>query len=96
MIDTAGTVFKLSERLTAAGAKHVYVCASHGLFTEQSMNRIDASKVHKVIVTNSLPLPNHPSKKVQQVSLADSLADVILAEHFRAIRFEDEKFEAED
>jgi len=96
MIDTAGTIVNLAERLTEAGGKNIYVCASHGLFTEGSMNRIEKSKIHKILVTDSLPLPANASKKISQVSLKHSLADVILAEHFRSVRFEEEKFEAED
>lgn len=96
MIDTAGTICKLSERLHEAGAKNIYVCASHGVFSEQAMIKIDQSKITKIIVTDSLPLPSNASKKIVQVPMSSYLADVILAEHFRSIRFEEEKFESED
>ena len=48
------------------------------------MKKIDSGHVDKVIVTNTLPLPKDASSKVEQVSIASMLTDVILAEHFRA------------
>jgi ribose-phosphate pyrophosphokinase len=99
MVDTAGTLSSISKRLDLAGARNVYVCASHGLFTESSMELIENSPVKKVIVTNTLPMPKVATSKVVQVSIAPMLAHVILAEHFRSLEqggFEDEEFEMED
>ena len=99
MVDTAGTLSSISKRLDLAGARNVYVCASHGLFTESSMELIENSPVKKVIVTNTLPLPKTATSKVIQVSIAPMLAHVILAEHFRSLdqgAYKDEEFEMED
>ncbi len=93
MVDTAGTLFSLSTRLKNAGARNVYLCASHGLFTSRSMELIDDSPVAGVIVANTLPLPKIASSKIVQVSVAPLLADVILTEHFRSVNFEVEEFE---
>ncbi len=92
-MDTAGTLHSLSQLLADAGARNIYMCASHGLFTEKSMELIESSALKKVIVTNSLPLPDVCSSKVEQVSIAPKLAAVILAEHFRSIQAKDESFE---
>jgi ribose-phosphate pyrophosphokinase len=97
MVDTAGTLSILSKRLESAGARNVYVCASHGLFTEQSMELIESGSVRKVVVTNSLPLHEKTSSKVVQVSVAPILAHVILAEHFRTVeKSSDEEFEMDE
>jgi len=96
MVDSANTLEVLSGRLAAAGARNIYVCASHGLFTEDAMDVIDRSAVRKVVVCNTLPLPSKSSDKVVQVSVAKLLKDVILAEHFRRSTFSDEQeFEIE-
>ena len=87
MVDTAGTLSTLSDVLTKMGAKSVYVSASHGLFTERSIERIDNGSVKKVFVTNSLPLPSKTSDKIVQVSVAPMLAHIILAEHFRSTEY---------
>ena len=96
MVDTAGTIQSLSSRLHHAGAKNIYVCASHGLFSENAMEFIDNSHVTKIFVTDSLVLPKNASKKIEQISLAPFLADMILTEHFRTISLEEEAFEEED
>lgn len=85
MVDTGGTLADLSKRLKAAGARRIFVAASHGIFTKNSMANIDDSPVDRVIVTNSLPLPALCSPKVVQVSLAPYLSNIILAEYFRTM-----------
>ena len=42
MVDTAGTLMELSGKLAGAGARNIYLCASHGLFTNDSMQKIGA------------------------------------------------------
>ena len=97
MVDTAGTLNTLSKRLEKLGARNTYVCASHGLFTENASKLIADSPVNKVIVTNTLPLPKDMSGKVEQLSVAPMLAHVILAEHFRSINVDlGEEFEMDD
>ena len=84
MIDTGGTIISLSKKLKDNGAKNIYVCASHGLFTANSSQRIDDSDITKVIVTNTLPLHSN-SEKIVQISVAQLLANVMTAEHFRTV-----------
>lgn len=96
MIDTGGTIDSLSRRLVDAGARNVYVWASHGLFSGEAVQVIEASPIKRVIVTNTLPPPEKPSSKIEQVSIAQMLAHVILAEHFRSVNAVDEVFEYEE
>ena len=97
MIDSAGTLGSLSTRLATANAKNIYFCASHGLFTELASEIIDHSPVTKVVVSNTLPLPNKGlSKKIEQISIAPLLGHAIITEHFRAVTFEVEEFEIEE
>mmetsp|Transcript_15399 Transcript_15399/g.23211 ORF Transcript_15399/g.23211 Transcript_15399/m.23211 type:complete len:378 (+) Transcript_15399:90-1223(+) len=81
VVDTAGTLSTICHRLVMEGANKVYICASHGLFTEKSMELIGLSPVEKVIVTDSLPLPPDASDKVVQVSIAPKLAELIEEEY---------------
>jgi ribose-phosphate pyrophosphokinase len=57
MIDTAGSVTEGAKALMAKGAKAVYVAATHGIFSPPAFDRIDASPITQVVVTNSLPIP---------------------------------------
>ena len=56
MIDTAGTITKAVDALFAAGAKEVIVAATHAVFSGPAVDRLKASKVTEVIVTDSLPI----------------------------------------
>ena len=77
---------QLCRRLVRAGATKINVCASHGVFSRNSMELIDLSMVDRVVVTDSLPLPKNAkvSKKIVQLSVAPLLSRVIeteLAQH---------------
>ena len=97
IVDTAGTLADISTKLAEEGARNIYVCASHGLFTETSMELIEKSHVQMVLVNNTLPLPEKSCPKVQQVSIAPMLSHVILAEHFRTMNiYGDDDFNMDD
>ena len=96
VVDTGVSLSTLCRRLRKEGAKRVYVCASHGVFSHNSMNLIDLSPVEKVIVTDSIPLPSHVSNKIVQVPVAKLIAKVIEAEVYGSKeKEEDDIFEAE-
>lgn len=57
LIDTAGTLCTAAEQLKLHGARRVYAFATHGLFSQDALKRIENSPLHKVIVTNTIPLP---------------------------------------
>lgn len=79
MIDTAGTIVNASELLLSKGAKSVWVAATHGLFSHPALERIENSRIQKVVVTDSVRLePNVlNSKKIQVVSVAPLLTEAI-------------------
>ena len=41
----------------AEGAREVYSCATHGVFSGAALDRIAASQLREVIVTDTIPLP---------------------------------------
>jgi ribose-phosphate pyrophosphokinase len=78
MIDTAGTLVASSEALINNGAKEVYACATHGIFSGPAKDRLDASPLKKVVVTNTLPIPaERLSEKVEVLSIASIFANTI-------------------
>ncbi len=56
MIDTAGTITKAVDALFAAGAKEVIIAATHAVFSGPAIDRLKASNVTEVVVTDSLPI----------------------------------------
>ena len=77
VVDTAGTLSSLCRQLKRDGAKRIFVCASHGLFSANSMDLINLSPVEFVLVTDSIPLPKNASRKIIQVPMAPLLAKII-------------------
>ncbi|MES1916090.1 MAG: hypothetical protein MHM6MM_007941 [Cercozoa sp. M6MM] len=84
MIDTAGTLCKAAAELRRRGAKRIWAFASHGLFSGPAVQRINDSVFEKVLVCNTVPLPEGcECNKIQQLSVADLLASAIARIHFR-------------
>jgi ribose-phosphate pyrophosphokinase len=80
LIDTAGTVCAAAYRLVEAGATDVWAMATHALLSDPALDRIGASPISRVIVTNTLPLPVYLRiPKLEVLSIAKIVADAIHA-----------------
>jgi ribose-phosphate pyrophosphokinase len=81
MIDTAGTMCAAAELLMNSGAKSVSAAATHGLFSDPAIERIEKSPIDHLAVTNTLPLPEKSKKlkSLEVVSVVDLIADSIMA-----------------
>ncbi|MFN7684180.1 MAG: ribose-phosphate pyrophosphokinase [Oligoflexia bacterium] len=79
MIDTAGTLTEAAHAVLENGATQVYAAATHGVLSGPAVDRINASKINQVIVTDTIPLPEaaRNSAKIQQLSISDLLAEAI-------------------
>lgn len=77
MIDTAGTITNAANYLIDNGAKKVYITASHGVFSGKAIENIENSKVVKCVVTDTIPLGEKTSDKIEVVSVAPYFAKAI-------------------
>lgn len=79
MIDTAGTLCNAAELIKAKGAKRIIAAASHGIFSDQALERIEKSPIEHVLVTDSVELGEEfkKSKKIQLVSIAPLMGEAI-------------------
>ena len=78
MIDTGGTIVKASETLFENGAADVIVAATHGILSPPARDRLQASRISEVIVTDTLPIPEeHRFEKLTVMSIAPILAKAI-------------------
>ena len=76
-INTGGTMLAGSVLLKENGVKDVYVAATHGVFPEDSIEKIVNSKeIKEVVVTNSLPI-NYKSEKLKILSISELLGEAI-------------------
>lgn len=57
MIDTGGTLMEGLAALKAAGAKDVYACATHPIFSGSAVERFKSSDFEEIVVTNTIPIP---------------------------------------
>jgi ribose-phosphate pyrophosphokinase len=81
-IDTAGSLVNVVDTLLEKGACEVYSCCTHPIFSGQAIERIDASPVKEVVVTNTVPV--NGSKKLDKIvvlSIANLLGEAIRRIH---------------
>jgi ribose-phosphate pyrophosphokinase len=82
MVDTAGTLVKAAEALNRNGAASILATATHAVLSGPAIQRIEASPIRELVVTNSIPIENAcRSPKVRCLSVAKLLADAILSIH---------------
>ena len=81
MIDTAGTICQGAEALIKNGAKEVYACCTHGVFSGPAMERITASPIKELIVLDTIDMPEHVKNnpKIKIISSAKAIANAITA-----------------
>ena len=81
---SAGTLVETAEQLVRRGASSVAAAVTHGVFAERSMERLDASPISRLIVTDSIETqPVALSRKVDVVSVAPLFAEAIGRIHRR-------------
>ncbi|KAF8938534.1 hypothetical protein BGZ47_008534 [Haplosporangium gracile] len=58
MIDGCHSFLEAADNLVSHGAKQVYIIATHGILSGNSLRQIEeCSNVHKIVVTNTYPIP---------------------------------------
>jgi ribose-phosphate pyrophosphokinase len=79
MIDTAGTLVKAAEVLKERGANRVFAYCTHPVFSGPAIERIAASQLDEVVITNTIALSKAAlaCKKIRQLSVAFLFAETI-------------------
>ncbi len=83
IIDTAGTLVKTAEALLQEGATEVFAACTHAVLSGPAVERLCNSKIHEVVVTDSVPLNDAARKvsKIKVLSVAELLARGIRSIH---------------
>jgi ribose-phosphate pyrophosphokinase len=83
LIDTGGTLVKSAEALLKAGAASVMAVATHAVLSPPSVERIGASMIREVVLSNSIPLSEagRRCEKIRTLSVAPLLARAIQSIH---------------
>ncbi len=78
MIDTAGTIVQGAQALADKGAKEIYACCTHAVFSGPAMERLEKSPIKELVVLDTIHLP--PEKmlpKIKVLTVADMFAAAI-------------------
>ncbi|MFQ6014717.1 MAG: ribose-phosphate diphosphokinase [Anaerolineae bacterium] len=81
-IDTAGTMVQAADFLEKKGAKDVYACATHPIFSPPATERLRQANFKEIVVTNTVPIP--PQKmlpNIKVLSVGPLLGEVIRRIH---------------
>jgi len=82
IIDTAGTICTAAEVMMDKGAKDVYACCTHPVFSGPAMERLEKAPIKEVIVTNTIPIKKEQLlPKVKILSVAPLVGEAILRIH---------------
>ena len=83
IVDTAGTLTKTVDALYKNGATEVYACASHAVLSGPAVERIAASRLKELVVTNTIPLRPDAAAvgKIKVLSVAGLLGRAIESIH---------------
>jgi ribose-phosphate pyrophosphokinase len=74
MIDTAGTLAAGAKLLRQEGARQIYACATHAVFSEPAIERLSSGLFEEVIVTNTIPVAE--SRRFPQLTVL-TVANII-------------------
>jgi len=82
MIDTAGTLVQAVQALHREGARRIIGCGVHAVLSGPAVERIRASEIEEVVVTNSIPVPDAKrAARVTVLSVAPLLGEAIRRIH---------------
>ena len=81
-IDTAGTLSETVTALEREGVTEIYACATHGILSDPSIQRIADSGLREVVLTDTVPLPLAKRiPKITTLSIAPLIGEAIKRIH---------------
>jgi ribose-phosphate pyrophosphokinase len=83
MVDTAGTLTAAASAIKAQGARAVYACATHGVLSPPALDRIMASPLEELIITDTIAVRPEvrACPKIKILSVARLLGEAVKRIH---------------
>jgi ribose-phosphate pyrophosphokinase len=82
MISTAGSICGAAEVVRKAGAREIYLAATHGLLCGDAVERLRQAPVEQVVITDTIPLaPERQFPRIKVLSVASLLGEAIKRIH---------------
>lgn len=77
-IDTASSLMQAVRVVHRQGARDIYCCATHSVFSGPAIERLRAAPIKEIVITDSIPLPEQKRLLIMTVlSVAELFADAI-------------------
>ena len=77
MIDTAGTIVQGAKALHEHGAKEIYACCTHAVFSGPAIERIQNSPITKLVTLDTIDIPEE--KKIDKIEIMSAAKIFALA-----------------
>jgi ribose-phosphate pyrophosphokinase len=79
IVDSAGTLCNAAAALKAAGASDVVAYCTHGVLSGQAVERVEASELRKLVITDSIIAPDSvaSAKKIRRLPIAPLVGEAI-------------------
>jgi ribose-phosphate pyrophosphokinase len=77
MIDTGGTLKAAAQTVRDAGAKRIFVAATHAVLSGPAFENLASSGFEEIVVTDTIPLRRGAPGNIRVLSCADLLTDSI-------------------
>jgi ribose-phosphate pyrophosphokinase len=83
IVDTAGTLVQAEEALRGQGARRTFAAAVHPVLSGPALERLESSKLEKLLVTNTIPLGTAMSRcrRIRSLTIAPLLGEAIQRIH---------------
>ncbi|KAF1349224.1 phosphoribosyl pyrophosphokinase [Lizonia empirigonia] len=83
LADTSNTITRAAKLLKKEGASEVYALITHGILSGDAIDRINASALDKVVVTNTVDQTEHKSRcpKLEVLEVGNVFAEAIRRVH---------------
>lgn len=77
IIDTGSTIVNVLESLKERGADQAIVCATHGLFSGDALERLSHSHIREIVVTDSIAMESVRHDRLTVLSVAPMLSAAV-------------------
>lgn len=83
IVATGSSLTEAAKALKKAGAKKIFAAITHGILSNNAVDKINKSCIDCLVITDSVPLDkNKKSKKIKVVSVGSLFAEAIKRIHF--------------
>jgi ribose-phosphate pyrophosphokinase len=80
MADTAGTLTEAVHALKAEGAREIHACCAHAVLSGPAIERITASEMKSLVVTDTIPLRENAAAcgKIVVISISELVGEAVI------------------